>query len=204
MLKEVATESGDADVTICAVGGNTVLHVTNNYFYNNSDHNFDPIDEFYTVVKGADDNATCVVNSNAELSQNEAAATTNEASAATTLLLEAAAESESLGSNAKALVLKREDCELLQDVDASSETETASAGEANDVTVNTYASHGSEIAATDNSMALIASIKTSASSTNTKLPVLVQRPALLPLLAAQQRLTPLLPTPHQRQRLVPP
>ncbi|KAG3064901.1 hypothetical protein PC122_g18355 [Phytophthora cactorum] len=93
---------------------------------------------------------------------------------------------------------------LLQDVDASSETETASAGEANDVTVNTYASHGSEIAATDNSMALIASIKTSASSTNTKLPVLVQRPALLPLLAAQQRLTPLLPTPHQRQRLVPP
>ncbi|KAG4229148.1 hypothetical protein PC116_g22518 [Phytophthora cactorum] len=130
MLKEVATESGDADVTICAV----------------------------------------LVNSNAELSQNEAAATTNEASAATTLLLEAAAESESLGSNAKALVLKREDCELLQDVDASSETETASAGEANDVTVNTYASHGSEIAATDNSMALIASIKTSASSTNTKLP----------------------------------
>ncbi|KAG2968082.1 hypothetical protein PC118_g18232 [Phytophthora cactorum] len=115
MLKEVATESGDADVTICAVGGNTVLHVTNNYFYNNSDHNFDPIDEFYTVVKGADDNATCVVNSNAELSQNEAAATTNEASAATTLLLEAAAESESLGSNAKALVLKREDCEYHRD-----------------------------------------------------------------------------------------
>ncbi|KAG6946232.1 hypothetical protein JG687_00016824 [Phytophthora cactorum] len=96
------------------VGGNTVLHVTNNYFYNNSDHNFDPIDEFYTVVKGADDNAT-LVNSNAELSQNEAAATTNEASAATTLLLEAAAESESLGSNAKALVLKREDCEVRLD-----------------------------------------------------------------------------------------
>ncbi|KAG3003492.1 hypothetical protein PC120_g19096 [Phytophthora cactorum] len=181
MLKEVATEmtGGDADVTIL-----TRSCIANRFWRN------------YIV--------NTVVNSNAELSQNEAAATTNEASAATTLLLEAAAESESLGSNAKALVLKREDCELLQDVDASSETETASAGEANDVTVNTYASHGSEIAATDNSMALIASIKTSASSTNTKLPVLVQRPALLPLLAAQQRLTPLLPTPHQRQRLVPP
>ncbi|KAG3194814.1 hypothetical protein PC128_g9048 [Phytophthora cactorum] len=74
--------------------------------------------EVATEMTGGDADVTIcavLVNSNAELSQNEAAATTNEASAATTLLLEAAAESESLGSNAKALVLKREDCEYHRD-----------------------------------------------------------------------------------------
>eukprot|EP00644_Phytophthora_capsici_P005165 jgi/Phyca11/524963/estExt2_fgenesh1_pm.C_PHYCAscaffold_10185 len=34
------------------VGGNTILHAANNYFYNNSGHNFDPIDESYTVAEG--------------------------------------------------------------------------------------------------------------------------------------------------------
>nr|WJZ62215.1 pectate lyase 1-like protein [Phytophthora litchii] len=34
------------------VGGNTILHAANNYFYNNSGHNFDPTDESYTVAEG--------------------------------------------------------------------------------------------------------------------------------------------------------
>ncbi|KAL4099781.1 hypothetical protein PRIC1_007580 [Phytophthora ramorum] len=34
------------------VGGNTLLHAANNYFYNNSGHNFDPTDESYTVAEG--------------------------------------------------------------------------------------------------------------------------------------------------------
>ncbi|KAG2783948.1 hypothetical protein PC129_g13846 [Phytophthora cactorum] len=62
-----------------------------------------------------------------------------------------------------------------QAVDATSETETpcSAAGEADDLTVNADASHESEIAATDNSTGSIASSQTSASSTNTKLLVLV-------------------------------
>ncbi|KAG7400159.1 hypothetical protein PHYBOEH_006867 [Phytophthora boehmeriae] len=34
------------------VGGNTVLHAANNYFYNNSGHNFAPTEESYTVAEG--------------------------------------------------------------------------------------------------------------------------------------------------------
>ncbi|KAG2502457.1 hypothetical protein JM16_009623, partial [Phytophthora kernoviae] len=34
------------------VGGNTVLHAANNYFYNNSGHNFAPTEESYTVTEG--------------------------------------------------------------------------------------------------------------------------------------------------------
>ncbi|KAG6615143.1 Pectate lyase [Phytophthora cinnamomi] len=34
------------------VGGNTILHAANNYFYNNSGHNFNPIDESYTLAEG--------------------------------------------------------------------------------------------------------------------------------------------------------
>ncbi|ETN17280.1 hypothetical protein PPTG_05117 [Phytophthora nicotianae INRA-310] len=34
------------------VGGNTILHAANNYFYNNSGHNFAPTEESYTVAEG--------------------------------------------------------------------------------------------------------------------------------------------------------
>ncbi|RLN95845.1 hypothetical protein BBJ28_00024119 [Nothophytophthora sp. Chile5] len=34
------------------VGGDTILHAANNYFYNNSGHNFDPVDDSYTVAEG--------------------------------------------------------------------------------------------------------------------------------------------------------
>ncbi|KAE8980508.1 hypothetical protein PR003_g24935 [Phytophthora rubi] len=34
------------------VGGNTILHAANNYFYNSSGHNFNPIDESYTLAEG--------------------------------------------------------------------------------------------------------------------------------------------------------
>jgi len=34
------------------VGGNSILHAANNYFYNNSGHNFAPTEESYTVAEG--------------------------------------------------------------------------------------------------------------------------------------------------------
>ncbi|KAF1780935.1 Pectin lyase fold [Phytophthora cactorum] len=90
------------------VGGNTILHAANNYFYNNSGHNFDPTDESYTVAECnymdtctepvlLDDDATgalmsalgrdcivsAVVNSGAELTgQSEEAAVTTAATVA--------------------------------------------------------------------------------------------------------------------------
>jgi len=34
------------------VGGNSIIHAANNYFYNNSGHNFDPSEESFTVAEG--------------------------------------------------------------------------------------------------------------------------------------------------------
>ncbi|KAF1787584.1 hypothetical protein GQ600_2920 [Phytophthora cactorum] len=257
---------GAEALRLTAHPGNPVLHAANNYFYNNSDHNFDPIDEFYTVVEANYHMDTytepvllttmplvsswyrqatrsrianrfwrnymvnTVVNSIAELTgQNEeasvsTAARAHEASAATTLLLSSsnfgvddldAVDGSSSSSttitatisttasftvtstawSGPASTASAASCTAYtvssnttqqetgyalsssnaQAVDATSETETtaSAAGEADDLTVNADASHVSEIAATENSTGSIASSQTSASSTNTKLLVLV-------------------------------
>ncbi|GMF13675.1 unnamed protein product [Phytophthora lilii] len=146
------------------IGGNTILHAANNYFYNNSGHNFDPIDESYTVAKGnymdtctepvlLDDDATGAFMVPTSDTQSQESAVTTAANVAKAYDPSAAATLSLSSSNFG-----------VGDLDAIDGSSSSATATTSSTTTSSTMSSGSSTTATTTTTSLVASTTSSGSA----------------------------------------